>query len=58
MLELQLQHESFDGYSGSVSFRINWFNLLAVQGPLKSLLQHPSLKASTLPGSTFFMVQL
>ena len=45
-------------YSGLISFRIYWFDLLAVQGTLKSLLQHHSLKASILPHSTFFMVQL
>ena len=36
-------------YSGLISFRIDWFDLLAVQGPLKSLLQHHNLKASVLP---------
>ena len=41
-----------------VSFRIDWFDLLAVQGTLKSLLQHHSLKASVLQCSAFFMVQL
>ena len=45
-------------YSGLISFRINWFDLLAVQGTLKSLLQHHSSKASILQCSTFFMVQL
>ena len=45
-------------YSGLISFRINWFDLLAVQGPLKSLLQHHNLKASILWCSAFFMVQL
>ena len=45
-------------YSGLISFRINWLDLLAVQGPLKSLLQHHSLKASILWHSAFFMVQL
>ena len=45
-------------YSGLISFRIDWFNLLAVQGTLKSLLQHHSLKASILQCSSFFMVQL
>ena len=45
-------------YSGLISFRIDWFDLLAVQGTLKSLLQHQSLKASILWCSTFFMVQL
>ena len=41
-----------------ISFRINWFDLLAVQGTLKSLLQHHSWKASILRHSAFFMVQL
>ena len=41
-----------------ISFRIDWFNLLAVQGTLKSLLQHHSLKAFILWHSAFFMVQL
>ena len=45
-------------YSGLISFRIEWFDLLAVQGTPKSLLQHHSLKASILPCSAFFMVQL
>ena len=45
-------------YSGLISFRINWFDLLAVQGTLKSLLQHHSSKASILWRSAFFMVQL
>ena len=45
-------------YSGLISFRINWFDLLAVQGILKSLLQHHSSKASILWPSAFFMVQL
>ena len=40
------------------SFRIDWFDLLAIQGTLKSLLQHHSSKASVLQCSTFFMVQL
>ena len=44
--------------SGSISFRIDWFDLLAVQGTLKSLLQHHSSKASILQCSAFFMVQL
>ena len=43
--------------SGLISFRINWFDLLAVQGTLKNLLQHHSLKASVLWCSAFFMVQ-
>ena len=45
-------------YSGLISFRIDWLDLLAVQGTLKSLLQHHSLKASILWHSAFFMVQL
>ena len=45
-------------YSGLISFRIDWFDLLAVQGTVKSLLQHHSSKASVLPHSAFFMVQL
>ena len=45
-------------YSGLISFRTDWFDLLAAQGPLKSLLQHHSSKASILQCSAFFMVQL
>ena len=45
-------------YSRLVSFRIDWFDLLAVQGSLKSLLQYHSLKASIIHFSAFFMVQL
>ena len=45
-------------YSGLISFGINWFDLLAVQGTLKSLLQHHSSKASVLRPSAFFIVQL
>ena len=45
-------------YSGLISFRIDWFDLLAVQGTLKSLLQHHSSKASILQCSALFMVQL
>ena len=52
-MELQLQHQS-----GFISFGIDWFDLLAVQGTLKSLLQHHSLKALVLRCSAFFMVQL
>ena len=48
----------FNEYSGLISFRMDWFDLLAVQGTLKSLLQHHSSKASTLQLSTFFTVQL
>ena len=45
-------------HSGLISFRMNWLDLLAVQGTLKSLLQHHSSKASVLQCSDFFMVQL
>ena len=45
-------------YSGLISFRIDWFYFLAVQGTLRSLLQHHSSKASILQCSAFFMVQL
>ena len=45
-------------YSGLISFRIDWFDLFAVQGNLKSLLQHHTSKASILRLSAFFMVQL
>ena len=45
-------------YPGLISFRIDWFDLLAVQGTLKSLFQHHSSKASILQCSAFFMVQL
>ena len=45
-------------YSGMISFRIDWFDLLIVQGTLKSLLQHHSSKASILQRSSIFTVQL
>ena len=45
-------------YSGLISFRMDWLDLLAVQGTLKSLLQHHSSKASILWLSVFFIVQL
>jgi len=48
----------FKEYSGLISFRIDWFDLLAVQGTPKSLLQHLSSKASVLQCSAFFIVQL
>ena len=47
-----------DEYSGLISFRIDWFDLLAVQRTLKSLLQHHSSKASIIMCSAFFRVQL
>ena len=58
VLELQLQHQSFQWIFRVISFRIDWFDLLAVQGTLKSLLQHHSLKASILRHSASCMVQL
>ena len=45
-------------YSGLISFRMDWLDLLAVQGTLKSFLQHHSSKASSVWHSAFFMVQL
>ena len=45
-------------YSALIFFKIDWFDLLAVQGTLKSLLQHLNSKASVLQRATFFMVQL
>ena len=45
-------------YSGLLFFRIDWFDLLAVQGTLRSLVQHHSLKATILRRSAFFMVRL
>ena len=45
-------------YSGLISFRMDWLDLLAVQGTIKSILQHHSSKASVLWGSAFFIVQV
>ena len=47
-----------NGYSGLISFRMDWLDLLSVQGTVKSLLQHHSSKASILRCSAFFIVQL
>ena len=58
VLELQLQHQSSNEYSGLISFRIDQFDLFAIQGTLKSLLQHHSLKTLILWHSAFLMVQL
>ena len=58
VLYLQLQHQFFQWISGLISFRMDWLNLLAVQGTLKSLLQHHSSKTSILHCSAFFIVQL
>ena len=55
-MEFQLQHQSFQ--SGLISFRTYWLDLLAVQGTLKSLYQHHSLKALILWCSASFIVQL
>ena len=58
ILEFQLQLQSFQWTPRLISFRMNWLDLLAVQGTLKSLLQHHSSKASVLLHSAFFIVQL
>ena len=58
VLEFQLQHQSFQWIFRTISFRIDWLDLLAVQGTLKSLLQHHSSKTSILQGSAFFIVPL
>ena len=55
---LSFSISSSNEYSGLISFRIDWLDLLAVQGTLKSLLQHHSSKATILQHSAFFMVQL
>ena len=55
VLEFQIQHQSFNEYPGLISFRMDWLDLLAVQGTLKSLLQHHSSKASNLWHSAFFI---
>ena len=57
-LSLNFSISPSNEYSGWISFRIDWFDLLAVQGTLKSLLQHHSSKASILWHADFFMVQL
>ena len=56
VLELQLQDHPSSECSGLISFRIDWFDLLEVQGTLKNLLQHHSSKASILWCSAFFIV--
>ena len=55
-MKFQLQHSSSE-YFGLISFGIDWLDLLAVQGTLKSLLQHHSSNASILQCSAFFIVQ-
>ena len=57
-MELQLQHHPSNEYSGLISFRIDSFDLLAVQGTLKSLIQHHSSKTPILWHLAFFMAQL
>ena len=58
VLEFQLLISPSNEHPGLISFRIDWLDLLAVQGTLESLLQHHSSKASILPCSAFFTVQL
>ena len=58
IMEFQLPHQSFQWIFRLISFRMDWLDLLAVQGTLKSLLQHHSSKASILRCSAFFVVQL
>ena len=58
VLEFQLQISPSSEQSGLISFRMDWLDLLAVQGTLKSLLQHHSSKASILQHSAFFIIQL
>ena len=58
VLEFRLKHSPSNEYSGLTSFRMDWLDLRAVQGTLKSLLQHHSSKASILQHSAFFIVQL
>ena len=58
VLDLWLHHKFSNKYSGLISFKIDWFALLVIQGTLESLLQQHSTKASFLDCSAFFMVQL
>ena len=62
-MEFQFQHQSFqhqpnNEHPGLIPFRMDWLDLLAVQGTLKSLLQHHSSKTSIIQHSSFFIVQL
>ena len=57
-MEFQPQHHPSNEYSGLISFRMGWLDLLADQGTLKNLLQHHSSEASILRRSAFFIVQL
>ena len=58
ILEFSFSNSSSNEYSGLISFRMNWLDLLAIQGTLKSHLQHHSSKATILHHSVFFIVQL
>ena len=58
LLEFQLQLDPSNEYPGLISFRMDWLDLLAVQGTLKSLLQHHSSKTSILQCSALFIIQL
>ena len=58
VLELQLQQSPSNECSGLISFRIDWFDLLGLQGTLKRFCQHHSLKASVFWLSAFFIAQL
>ena len=58
VLEFHIQHHPSSEHPGLISFRVDWLDLLTVQGTLKSLLQHHSSKASIPGHSAFFMVQL
>ena len=57
-MEFQLSISPSNEYSGLISFRMDWLDLLAVQGTLKSVLQHHSSETSILRHSAFFIVQL
>ena len=57
-MELHFSISPSNKYSGLITFRIDWLDLLSVQGTLRSLLQHHSSKASVLQRSVFFIVQL
>ena len=57
-MEFQFNISPFSEHPGLIYLRMDWLDLLAVQGTLKSLLQHHSSKASILQSSTFFIVQL
>ena len=58
VLEFPFQHHSSKEHPGLISFRMDWLDLLVVQGTLESLLQHHSSKASIFQCSAFFIVQL